>query len=292
VLREETSGVLTIEREGEMPADERQAITALALHIGAALENARLTAQQRRFADELAEKVQAATERLQSVDRAKSAFVAMASHELRTPLTALVGFSELLATRTFRPEEVRRQASVMRRQTLRLARIIDDFLDLSRLERGEPPQLQIDAVDVGAAVTAAADLFETPQRPRRIVVDCAPDLPLVRADPQALERIVANLISNALKYSPPAATVAVRARAVDQAVSIAIEDHGPGIAPAALPRIFEPYFRAPDAVGRAPGSGLGLAMVKSLVDAHEGRIQVESSVGIGTRVTLELPCVP
>ncbi|PYN93226.1 MAG: hypothetical protein DMD91_30580 [Candidatus Rokuibacteriota bacterium] len=86
--------------------------------------------------------------------------------------------------------------------------------------------------------------------------------------------------------------VTVRARASTGNVVIAVEDAGRGIAPDALPRVFEPYFRAPDAVGRAPGSGLGLAMVKSLVEAHEGRIHVESEVGIGTRVTLQLPAVP
>ena len=148
-VRGETMGVLTVERVGELPAGERRALAALALHISAALENARLVARQRRFADELADKVRAATDRLEALDRAKSVFVAMASHELRTPLTALVGYSELLATREFSPGEVRRQAEIMRRQTRHLAGIIDDFLDLSRLERGEAPPLRLAEVPVG-----------------------------------------------------------------------------------------------------------------------------------------------
>ena len=291
-VRGETMGVLTVERVGELPAGERRALAALALHISAALENARLVARQRRFADELADKVRAATDRLEALDRAKSVFVAMASHELRTPLTALVGYSELLATREFTPGEVRRQAEIMRRQTRRLAGIIDDFLDLSRLERGEAPPLRLAEVPVGPALAGAVELLGGPQGARRIVVDCAPELTPVRADPHALERILVNLLSNALKYSPTDTMVTVRARASTGNVVIAVEDAGRGIAPDALPRVFEPYFRAPDAVGRAPGSGLGLAMVKSLVEAHEGRIHVESEVGIGTRVTLQLPAVP
>jgi len=291
-VRGETVGVMTVERAGEFPAEERRALVALAFHIGAALENARLAARQRRFADELAEKVRAATDRLAALDRAKSVFVAMASHELRTPLTALVGYSELLATRAFGADEVRRQAEIMRRQTRRLAAIIDDFLDLSRLERGEAPPLRVTDVAVGSALTAAVELLGGPQRATRVVIDCGPDVSAVRADPQALERILMNLLSNALKYSPAHSAVTVSARRAAAAVVISVEDSGRGIDPAALPRVFEPYFRAPDAVGRAPGSGLGLAMVKALVEAHDGRVHIESALGIGTRVTLQLPAVP
>ena len=265
---------------------------ALAFHIGAALENARLAARQRRFADELAEKVRAATDRLAALDRAKSAFVAMASHELRTPLTALVGYSELLATRAFSADEVRRQAEIMRRQTRRLAAIIDDFLDLSRLERGEAPPVRLADVAVGPALTAAVELLGGPQRATRVIIDCGPEVSGVRADPQALERILMNLLSNALKYSAAHSAVTVQARRVAADVVISVEDAGRGIAPDALPRVFEPYFRAPDALGRAPGSGLGLAMVKALVEAHDGRVHIESTLGIGTRVTLQLPAVP
>lgn len=291
-VRGETVGVLTVERDGELPAGERRALGVLALHVGAALENSRLAARQRRFAAELAEKVGAATDRLEALDRAKSAFVAMASHELRTPLTALAGYSELLATRAFSSDEVRRQAEIMHRQTRRLAGIIDDFLDLSRLERGEAPPLRLAAVAVGSALASAAELLRGPRGVRQIVVDCAPGLPPLRADPHALERILVNLLSNALKYSPAHTAVTVQARARAGAVVISVEDAGRGIAPDALPRVFEPYFRAPDAVGRAPGSGLGLAMVKSLVEAHEGSIHVESAVGVGTRVTLQIPAGP
>jgi len=216
----------------------------------------------------------------------------MASHELRTPLTALVGYSELLATRAFSPDEVRRQAEIMRRQTRRLAAIIDDFLDLSRLERGEAPPLRLADVAVGPALTAAVELLGGPQRACRVVLDCSLEPIAVRADPHALERILVNLVSNALKYSPTHTTVTVRARATSGTVVISVEDAGRGIAPEALPRVFEPYFRAPDAVGRAPGSGLGLAMVKALVEAHDGHVHVESTLGIGTRVTLQLPAVP
>ena len=126
-----TIGALAIERAGDIGPDERRALLTLAAHLGLALENARLAARQRRFNDELAEKVAAATERVVEIDRLKTEFVALASHELRTPLTALQGFSELLATRRFAPAEIARIGLIMATETERLGRIVSDFLDLS-----------------------------------------------------------------------------------------------------------------------------------------------------------------
>jgi signal transduction histidine kinase len=124
----------------------------------------------------------------------------------------------------------------------------------------------------------------------RLVVDCAPALPDVDADPDAVDRILKNLITNALKYSPVTSAVHVVA---DQdgpaAVRFTVEDGGPGIPAAVLPHVFEPYYRAPGAAGTAPGSGLGLAVVKALVEAHGGGIEVESEVGRGTRISFTLP---
>jgi signal transduction histidine kinase len=290
--RGQPTGALVVTREGEVPAAERRAIAALAAHVGLALENVRLAARQRRFADELAERVREATDRLLAMDRLKSHFVAVASHELRTPLTALLGFAELLATRPAAAEEVCRRAGLMWRQTRRLARIVDDLLDLTRLERGAPLDVAPVPVPVQPALQSVAELFQGGLATHEIVVDCSPDVPAVRADPQALDRILGNLLSNAVKYAPRGTRVTLRARGAGARVVITVEDEGPGIPPAVAGRVFEPYFRAAETAAGVPGSGLGLAVVKALVEAQHGTIALAGEPGRGTRVTLELPAVP
>ena len=283
-------GVLAVERAGELGGDERAALEALGAHIAVALENARLTSRARRFAEELEARVASVTHHLEELARAKSAFVAVASHELRTPLTALQGFSEILAARALAPEEVRRMAGIMGAEAARLGRIVADLLDLSRLERGLEPALHRTAVAVEAALSATAELFRRGVADA-IVVDCEPALPRVEADPDALERILANLVSNAVKYSPPGAQVRLHARREGAMVEVEVTDHGAGIPDAARARIFEPYYRAAD-VGAVRGTGLGLAVVKALVEAHGGSIRIESAPQVGTRVTFSLPVVP
>lgn len=283
-------GALAVEAD-EFPATDRADLATLGAYIGLALENARLAARQRRAADELDAKVAEATRHLQEVDRAKSTFVAIASHELRTPLTALLGFGELLATRRFSVGEVQRLAANVQRETQRLVRLVDDLLDLSRLERGGTPTLRRTALCPARALSAVAELFR--HAGPRLVIECGDALPDIDADPDAVDRILKNLVTNALKYSPATAPVHVVAAPDGAArVRFTVEDHGPGIATAALPHVFEPYYRAPGADGAAPGSGLGLAVVKALVEAHGGGIDVESEVGRGTKISFTLPRAP
>jgi two-component system sensor histidine kinase KdpD len=287
-------GALAVERAGDITADERRSLLALAAHVGLALENARLAARQRRFADELAEKVTAATRQVVEMDRMKSEFVAIASHELRTPLTALQGFSELLAMRRFAPAEIARLGTIMSAEAERLGRIVSDFLDLARLERGLAPPLRRARVDAAALVGDAVEILQRARPTHQVDVDCAAGLPPLDADPDALDRVVKNLVSNAIKYSPPGSRVrvAVRARAEPPAVEITVEDEGPGIAEADCTRIFEPYYRTAAGARTAGGAGLGLAVVKSLVDAHGGTIHADNVTPHGTRMTLILPALP
>jgi signal transduction histidine kinase len=282
-----------VERAGDIAADERRALRALAAHVGLALENARLAARQRRFADELAEKVTAATRQVVEMDRMKSEFVAIASHELRTPLTALQGFSELLATRRFAPAEIVRIGGIMSAEAERLGRIVNDFLDLARLERGLAPPLRRARVDAAALVADAVEMLQRARPTHQLEVDCAAGLPPLDADPDALDRVVKNLVSNAVKYSPAGGRVRVAARALEAppAVEITVEDEGPGIAEADLTRIFEPYYRTAAGARAAGGAGLGLAVVKSLVDAHGGTIHAGNVTPHGTRMTLIFPAL-
>jgi signal transduction histidine kinase len=280
-------GALIVEAD-EISAADRADLATLGAYVGLGLENARLAARQRRAAEDLDAKVAEATRHLEEMDRAKSTFVAVASHELRTPLTALLGFGELLATRTFPVAEVQRLAGILHRETQRLVRLVDDLLDLSRLERGTAPTLRRAALGPARALSGVAELFR--HVGARLIIECRPDLPAVDADADAVDRILKNLITNALKYSPAALPVFVGAeRDGSGGVRFTVQDRGPGIAAEALPHVFEPYYRAPGAAGSAPGSGLGLAVVKALVEAHGGRIEVESAPGWGTRVAFTLP---
>ena len=288
----EALGALAVERAGELGGAERAALEALGAHVGLALEHARLVARQRRFAEELARKVADATARLAEIDRAKSAFVATVSHELRTPLTALQGFSEILAERPLPPGEVARAARIMHGEARRLGRIVSDLLDLARIERGLEPALRRAPVAPADALGAAVDVMRRAAPHHRLELECAPDLPPLDADADALERVLLNLLGNAVKYSPSGSTVRVRARAVPGAVELEVEDEGRGIAPEALPRVFEPYYREPGAAAAAAGAGIGLAVVKSLVEAHGGTIRLDSAPGRGTRVTVHWPAVP
>ena len=282
-------GALAVERQGDISLGERAALEAIGAHAGVALENARLVSRQRRFAAELEERVAAARRELEELDRAKSAFVAIASHELRTPLTALQGFSEILALRRLPPEEVTRLAEIMRREARRLGRIVSDLLDLSRIERGLEPALCRIPVKIEPTIEATVDLFRQGMATHLITTECEPSLPVVDADPDALERVLTNLISNAIKYSPTGSAVHVGARALDGTVAIEVADAGRGIPADALGRVFEPYYRVPDAAGVARGTGIGLAVVKALVEAHGGTVRVESAPALGTRVTVVLP---
>jgi signal transduction histidine kinase len=286
-----TVGALALERHGDIGREERDAVAGLGAALGLALDNARLAARQRRFAKELEQKVGEATARLAEMDRLKSELVALASHELRTPLTAIQGFSELLATRPFATAEVRRVAEIVRAEAERLGRIVADFLDVARLERGLPLALRCAPLDPARVITDAVELFRRTRTTHRLELQLDGALPRIDADADALDRVLKNLISNALKYSPAGSCVRVRARTESGAVAVEVEDEGPGVAVDDLVRIFEPYYRAPSTARLERGTGLGLAVVKSLVEAHGGTIRAERAAGHGTRMTFVIPAV-
>ena len=279
-------GALVVEADALSAADRADLVT-FGAYVGLGLENARLVARQRRAAEELDAKVAEATRHLEEMDRAKSTFVAIASHELRTPLTALLGFGELLATRDFQAGEVRRLAGIIHRETERLVRLVDDLLDLSRLERGDAPALRRTRLCPARALSGVAEIFR--DAGARLVIECGAALPDLDADPDAVDRILKNLISNALKYSPPARPCAwPRTGRVPPRPLYRRGSWSRNSCLTALPHVFEPYYRAPGAAGAARGTGLGLAVVKALVEAHGGEVEVTSEEGLGTRISFTL----
>ncbi len=218
-------------------------------------------------------------------------FVANVSHELKTPLTAISGFAETLATDEPSPEHRRRFVEVIQSNARRMQRIVDDLLDLSRIESGGwvPNPVAVSArTAAGEAATpcrAAAD-----EKGVELRTAVGPGAETVTADPTALRQIIANLVDNALRYTPRGGLVEVFTERADGGVWVGVRDTGLGIAPQHLPRIFERFYRADPARSReAGGTGLGLAIVRHLAEAHGGTVRAESTPGRGTTVAAFFP---
>jgi PAS domain S-box-containing protein len=209
------------------------------------------------------------------------------SHDLRTPLTVILAQAQMLARKPDDPATVLRRAEALRTSAQRMAAMIGDLVDLVRLEAG---QVRVEPRAVALAPFAA----ELRERLRgavaveRLRLEVPPTLPPALADPPRLERILVNLITNALKYSPPEAEATLSADAREGALRITVADRGPGIAADELPRIFERFYRSP-ATAQVEGLGLGLYITRLLVEAHGGAITVESAPGVGSRFHVTLP---
>jgi len=286
-------GVMAVEWAGELSRATRAAAEELALHVGLAVENARLTLRQHHFAEELAEKVSAATARLRELDQAKTEFLSVVSHELRTPLTALQGFSELLLRSALAPDRARRCLVYLHTEACTLGRIVGELLDLSRIEAGRPIELRPEPVDLAELIERNLEIFAAEHREHRFRWTAGGPGVALHADPDALDRMVKNLLSNAVKYSPRGGRVCVSAcPAADRPgmIELAVEDDGVGIPADQLSRIFDKYVRVPHPeTAAARGLGLGLSLVKALAEAHGGRVEVESLPGKGSRFRLLLP---
>lgn len=217
------------------------------------------------------------------LDRAKDELVAMVSHELRTPLASLVGFSELLLSRQFSDEQRKRYLETMLKEGQRLTELINDFLDLQRIEGGFK-RLDLGPADLPTLLTRAiATAGDNPRTP--IEVELPSDLPLVIADTNAIHQVLINLLSNARKYSPGGGLIQVEARALDEVVEVSVRDHGLGLPSEAIPKLFNKFYRVANVDRRGiSGTGLGLAICRGIVEAHGGRIGAESAgSGQGSR---------
>lgn len=230
---------------------------------------------------------------LAKLDRLKSEFVNTVSHELRTPLTSIMGYLSLVMSEQVGPLSSTQKEflEVVSRNTNRLGNLINDLLDIQRIESGRSP-LKLQPVAVAPLVRQAADTFRVAaeQKGLALVVE-TPDEPgpLVTADPERLTQISANLMSNAVKYTR-AGSVRVTVEDCGENVRLRIADTGIGIPPAEQPKVFEKFYRCEDKYAReAGGTGLGLSITKALVEEHGGAISLESQPGRGTAFTITLP---
>jgi two-component system phosphate regulon sensor histidine kinase PhoR len=224
-------------------------------------------------------------------------FIANASHELRTPLAALLGFIETLQG-TAKDDPVAREKflAIMQGQATRMARLIDDLLSLSRIELNAHLQPNT-PLDLAPIVRQVADGLQTLARDRDVAIKVAapPDAMIVLGDRDELIRALENLVENALKYGAAGKRIDItlsrgQTRAGTPEVRLAVRDYGPGIAPEHLPRLTERFYRVDVVESRAQGgTGLGLALVKHVLNRHGGRLAIESTPGAGATFTMHLP---
>jgi len=232
------------------------------------------------------------------VDQMKSEFLSTAAHELRTPMASIYGFCELMLHRPVTPERQREMLQIVNRQTQRMIAIINELLDLARIEARRGTDFVLETLDLATLARDVTGEFRPPgERDAPQLLGLVPDA-LVRVDRNKMHQALANVLSNAYKYSPAGGAVRVRllrgepaAADEDPPWGLRVEDSGIGMTPEQLARVSERFYRA-DASGNIPGTGLGMSIVKEIMGLLGGRLELASTPGTGTQVTLWLPAAP
>lgn len=268
-----------------------QAVTAQILQLQNALHVANQSLTER--VQERTQELQHALERLSELNHLKSNFIANISHELRTPLTHIKGYLDILSDNGLGPLNSAQQEAigVLRRAEERLERLIEDLIQFSLASRGEL-SLNLVATDLGRLVRIAADRsrFKARSQEIELFAQLSEDLPSIRADEDKIGWVCFQLLDNAIKFTQPGGKIAIQATFDGSLVTLSVTDTGIGIPPERLPEIFEPFHQLDgSATRRYAGTGLGLAMVKRIIEAHGSQIQVRSAAGKGTRFEFSLP---
>ncbi|RZS58161.1 ATP-binding protein [Sphaerotilus mobilis] len=228
------------------------------------------------------------------VDRLKSEFLAMAAHELRTPMASIYGFVELMLTRELSPAKQRDMLERIHRQSGVMVRILNELLDLARIESGGGLDFAFEPLEIGRWLEHLKHQHAAPPGREAFRLERPQHEPMrVRADAAKLEQALGNLLSNAYKYSPPGSPVRVtvwndRDTSGGPWVAIAVSDAGIGLSDEEKARVGERFFRA-DKSGQTPGTGLGISIVQQIVELHGGRLSIHSVLGQGSTFTLRLP---
>lgn len=226
------------------------------------------------------------------VDRMKSEFLSTAAHELRTPIAIIMGYAELLETRTYDREQQMQMIRTIHNQSESITNLLNELLDLARIEARAGKAFNMKYMDPAPIIRELAESFMMAGDPRKVAVGTIPPLPMTMMDAEKIGQALKNCLSNAFKFSPKdtpvSLEVSLHARENHQEIDIIIRDRGMGMSPEQLSRVFEKFYRA-DTSGHIPGTGLGMSLIKEIVEHHGGSIDLDSAPGQGTTVTLRFP---
>jgi PAS domain S-box-containing protein len=221
----------------------------------------------------------------------KDNFLSTAAHELRTPMTAIQGFSEILLTRQIDEKRKAYYLKMINDQAVHVSKIINDLLDISRLEAGLGMGIRAEAFDICRTIREVVQPFIETSKKHEYRFDFPSDSIMVFGDPFRLGQVINNLVSNATKYSPDGGSITTHLTRVGDCIEVAVQDDGFGISPGEQQNIFDKFYRANAAVSTAGGTGLGLTIARLIVEMHKGKIWVESAEGRGSRFIFTVPLV-
>jgi two-component system sensor histidine kinase KdpD len=279
--RAEAVGVLNVSvstGDRDYTEHDLRALTVFAEHAAIAINNARLYQSEREASTKLAE-----------LDERRREFLAVVTHDLKSPLTSILGYVKLLldAQDAGSADDIRQFAGIIERQGQRMLDMIEQLVVATGVNEGAPV-LSREPIDLRSILDQQVDAFGAVLGGRRLEIDVPEELPIVYGDPSAVEHILANLLDNAVKYSPDGSEVEVRIESDERELFVTVADRGPGIAEEVLPRIFERYRRG-DSHAEGGNVGLGLFIVRSLTQGHGGRVWAENREGGGAKITFTLP---
>jgi signal transduction histidine kinase len=285
--------------EASVTKGDQEFISILANQIGQTLDNARLFEKTWRSQQELEIKVEERTrqltqalEEVKKISKRKSDFISSVSHEIRTPLTSIKGYAAILLASKLGalPEEIRIRLEKINRHSDELVHMVNDLLDISRIESGRV-EIKKEVLSLKAIFDKMTDLFSEQLRIKNISLNSnIPDNSQeIFADRSQIERVFINLIGNALKFTPQNGKINIQANRTNKTIQIDIQDTGFGIPEDAQEAIFEEFFRVDNTINQeVKGTGLGLALVKHIIEAHQGRIWVKSKLGEGSTFSFTL----
>ena len=229
-------------------------------------------------------------ERLKELDRMKSEFLSTAAHKFRPPLTSILGFSEILLERKLDKERQNRFLKIIHKEAVGLANLINDLLDVSRIESGQVFKIKKAPFELRKIILKNVDLFRSQTNKHDFEVNIPGELASIEVDKDKIDQVMENLIGNAVKSSPQGGKITVSIEQTEKEVKISVADTGMGIPKKDLPHIFERFYRVDNTFIRAiEGAGLGLAIAKYIVESHGGKIWAESKVGKGSTFSFTLP---
>jgi len=237
-------------------------------------------------------KLEQALSELRETNQLKTEFLSTAAHELRTPLTSIRGFSEIMLTRQLAKERQTRFMTMINDQATHLAQIIDDLLDISRLEAGRGMEIAPEPINMAGLMTEVVSPLVEANPNHQFRIEGLREHPLLMGDPFRLGQVGKNIISNAVKYSPAGGTITIRSRVIDEFLEISVQDEGLGMTPEQQKHLFEKFYRADASNTAIGGTGLGLAISQLIIELHGGKIWAESESGVGSTFFIRLPLLP